>query len=279
LTRVKKWQCPHCPQDSTRRWNVAVLIRRAHGGAGDPVKEEKMSQHANSYPSGDGRPTQNAKRLSSYNHSNYLYTNHANKGTKGSEDIIDKWYQTVTDLQEKEHKINTIKEFYRTYPDAPMPIPNIDSSIPPIEKMLEQSLTKISCQNEPKNNPSSQIQGQNALLTYLTYLTYTRHKIASQNTGANGPLVASPSHNRDTHPQSIQSMSRNHDDKYNNRSGTVKVDDVDDRGFKITWTLKYNALGDLIDASHTDGLYDYITEQERRFEKRQHKSSSLWLFL
>jgi hypothetical protein len=275
LTKVKKWQCPHCPQDSTRRWNVAVHIKRAHGGVGGPVKKEEMSQHTNSYPSGDGRPIQNAKHPSSYNRPNYLYTNHANKDSKGEEDIIDKMYQTVTYLREKEHKVKTIKEFYHTYPDAPMPIPNTDSSILPIEKMSEQSLPKISCQNESRNNPAPQIQGQNALLTYLTYLTYTRHKIASQNTVVNSPLVAFPSHNRDTHPQSIQSMARNYDDKYNNRSGTVKVDDVDDRGFKITWTIKYNALGDIVDASHTDGLYEYMTEQQRLFEKRQHKSPSL----
>lgn len=275
MTKAKKWQCPHCPQDSPRHWNAVVHIRRKHGGVGDPVEKEKMSQHASLYSSGDGRLTQNVKHQSSYNRSNYLYTNHANKDSKGDEDIIDKMYQTVTDLQEKEHKINTIKEFYRRYPDAPMPMPNVASGNLPIKNMLEQCLPKIAFQNEhkpnPKNNPSSQIQGQKALLTYLTN---TRHKIASQNTGANSPLVAFPSHNRDTHPQFTQPVPRKHDDKHNNRRGIVKIDDVDDRGFKITWTLIYNSMGDIMDFSVTDGLYEYLSEQERRRKKRLQEYSS-----
>jgi hypothetical protein len=250
-----------------------VHIKRKHGGVGDPVEKENTSRHSNSSPGGDGSPTQNVKHPSSCNRSNHLYTNRANKGSTGHEDIIDKCYQMVLEQEEKERKIRKIKEFYCRNPDAPMPIPNIDSSILPIEKMLEQSLTKIPCQNEPKNNPSPQIQGQNALLTYLMH---TRHKIASQNTWANSPLVASTSHNRDTHPQFTQPVPRNHDDN-DDHSGivVVKKDDVNDRGFKITWTIKYNFIGDIMDASHTDGLYEYMTEQERRFEKRQHKSSSL----
>ena len=117
------------------------------------------------------------KPPNSYNRYNRPYTNHASKSSKGDEDIIDKMHQTVIELQEKESKMNTIKEFYRRFPDAPMPIPNVDSGNLPIKNMLEQSLPKISCQNEPNNNPSPQMQGHNT------------NKIASQKTGGNGSLV------------------------------------------------------------------------------------------
>ncbi len=39
----KKWQCPHCPQDSTRHWNVVVHIRRKHG-FGDPAEKKDSAQ-------------------------------------------------------------------------------------------------------------------------------------------------------------------------------------------------------------------------------------------
>jgi hypothetical protein len=169
--------------------------------------------------------------------------------------------QVITEWEEKERKIIKIKEFYRRYPDAPMPIPNIDSNILPVKNMLEQSLPKILCQNEPNNNnPSPQMQGHN-----------NRIKTASQETGGNSSPVAFPSHNSDSDPQSIQPVPINHgdkdddkdDDNDDDRSGIVKIDDVDDRGFKITWTVKYNSLGDIIDASVTDGLYTYLSERQR----------------
>ena len=275
MTKVKKWQCPHCPQDSPRHWNAVVHIKRKHGGVGAPLEKGNLSQHSNTSPGSGGRSIQNVKHTSQYNCSNYLYTNRANKGSKGDEDVIDKWYQMVLEQEEKERKIRKIKEFYCRNPDAPMPIPNIDTSNLPVKNTLEQSLPKISCQNVPKNNPSSQIQG---LCTLLIYLTYTTHKGASQNTGRNSPSVAFPRLNRDTHPQFTAPMNHTSDnDDDDDRSGiyVVKRDDIDDRGFKITWTIKYNSIGDIMDASHTDGLYEYMTEQERLFEKRQHKSSSL----
>jgi hypothetical protein len=273
----KKWHCPYCPQDSTRHWNIVTHIKRKHDGRGEPIENGNLRQSVNpGFPISKVKPAEDMTPPTSYDTYNRPYTNHASKSSKGDEDMIDKWYQIVTEQQEKEHKIKTIKEFYSRYPDAPMPISNIDSSILPIKKMLEQSLTRISCQNEPKNNPSSQIHGQKALRTYLTY---TRPKIASQNTGSNSPLIAFPSYNRDTHPQSIQSMSWNHDDKYNNRSGTVKIHEVDYRGFKVTMTVKYNCLGDVIDMWVTDGLYEYLSQRERHRQKRLQEYSSSRLFL
>jgi hypothetical protein len=147
-----------------------------------------------------------------------------------------------------------------------MPIPKVDSSNFPIKNMLEQSLPKIPCQNESNNNPSPQIQGHN-----------NTNKIASQKTGANSPLVAFPGHNRDSDPQSFQPVPKNYDDKGDDYSGivTVKKDDVDQWGFKVTWTIEYNSLGDILTASVTDGLYSYLTEQEKRRDKylREYLSS------
>jgi hypothetical protein len=82
------------------------------------------------------------KASNSSNRYNRPYINHASKSSKGNEDIIDKMYQTVTELQEKERKMNAIKDFYRICPDAPRPIPNVGSAIFPSENMVEQSLSK-----------------------------------------------------------------------------------------------------------------------------------------
>ena len=212
MTKVKTWQCPHCPQDCPRHWNAVVHIKRKHGGVGDPFEKENKRQHSNSYPSGDVRPTQNVKPPSSYNRSNHPYTNHANKGSKGDEDIIDKWYQTVLELEEKERKINKIKEFYCRNPDAPGLIPNIDTSNLLIKSMLEQCLPKISFQsgasNYNNNNPSPKMKDNDDDIT----------KIASQETGGNDPQGAFPRNNRHSHPRSIQPLLTNHDDNDDDRN-------------------------------------------------------------
>jgi hypothetical protein len=266
---------------------MAEHIKRAHGGIGEPIENGNLDQHVNpSFPGGNQKPTQDMKPPNSYNRYNRTYINHVSKSSKGDEDFIDKVYKTVTEQQERERKMRTIKEFYCRYPDAPMPIPKVDSNNFPIKNMLEQSLPKIPCQNESNNNPSPQIQGHN-----------NTNKIASQKTGANSPLVAFPGHNRDSDPQSFQPVPKNYDDKGDDYSGTVikrddysgtvikrddysgivtvKKDDVDQWGFKVTWTIEYNSLGDILTASVTDGLYSYLTEQEKRRDKylREHLSS------
>jgi hypothetical protein len=60
----------------------------------------------------------------------------------------------------------------------------------------------------------------------------------------------------------------NYGDKDYSGIRIVKKDDVDDRGFKVTWTLEYNCMRDLMDFWVTDGLYEYLSEQERRRKKR-----------
>jgi hypothetical protein len=252
LSRIKKWHCPYCPQNSARHWNIVVHIKRAHGGIGEPIENGNLSQSVNpGFPGSNGKPAEDMKPPNSYNRYNRPYTNHASKSSKGNEDIIDKMHQTVIELQEKERKMNTIKEFYRRYPDAPMPIPNVDSGNLPIKNMLEQSLPKISCQNEPNNNPSPQMQGHNT------------NKIASQKTGGNGSLVVFPSHDKDSDPQSPQPVPKNYDDNGDDGIVIVKKDDIDQWGFKVTYTLKYNSLGDVIDAYVTGGLYSYLLKRQR----------------
>ena len=137
MSRIKKWHCPYCPQNSARHWNIVVHIKRAHGGIGEPIENGNLSQSVNpGFPGSNGKPAEDMKPPNSYNRYNRPYTNHASKSSKGNEDIIDKMHQTVIELQEKERKMNTIKEFYRRYPDAPMPIPNVDSGNLPIKNML-----------------------------------------------------------------------------------------------------------------------------------------------
>jgi hypothetical protein len=84
-----------------------------------------LSQRLNpGFLSGNGKPVEDMKPPNSYNGYNRPYTNHASKSSKGDEDIIDKMFQFITEWEEKERKINKIKEFCRRYPDASMQIPN-----------------------------------------------------------------------------------------------------------------------------------------------------------
>ena len=60
-------------------------------------------------------------------------------------------------------------------------------------------------------------------------------------------------------------MPKNYDDNGDDYSGIVivKKDDIDKWGFKVTYTLKYNSLGDVIDAYVTGGLYSYLLKRQR----------------
>ena len=44
MSGLKKWQCPHCPQDSSRAWNIRVHINRAHSGLGEPVEKGRLGR-------------------------------------------------------------------------------------------------------------------------------------------------------------------------------------------------------------------------------------------
>ena len=35
---IKQWRCPHCPQTSSRPWNLGVHIKRRHGEIGYPIQ-------------------------------------------------------------------------------------------------------------------------------------------------------------------------------------------------------------------------------------------------
>jgi hypothetical protein len=60
-TRRKQWKCPHCPQTSSRHWNVAVHIKRAHDGIGDPI--ETTSNSASSITAKQLAPSVNSTEI------------------------------------------------------------------------------------------------------------------------------------------------------------------------------------------------------------------------
>jgi hypothetical protein len=155
------------------------------------------------------------KPPNSYNRYNHPYTNHARESSRGDEDIVDKMHQTVIEMEEKESKIRQIKDFYRRYPDAPMPMPNVASGNLPIKNMLEQNLPKISFQsgasNNNNNNPSPKMQDNDD----------DRTKIASQETAGNDPQAAFPRSNRQSHARSIQPVLINHNDNDDDRNKIV----------------------------------------------------------
>lgn len=50
--RKEYYSCPHCPQTSSRRWNLIVHLKRRHNGLGQPVVgTTTKSQNTNRVPS------------------------------------------------------------------------------------------------------------------------------------------------------------------------------------------------------------------------------------
>src|SRR5829696_7038133 len=100
MSGLKKWQCPHCPQDSSRAWNIKVHIDRAHGGFGEPVEK--------------GRLGRAEKSLS-------LDYNKVSKDNEKNGDIIDYVYNFLKGFEENEYKVGEINRIINQHSSSKSP--------------------------------------------------------------------------------------------------------------------------------------------------------------
>jgi hypothetical protein len=111
MTSIKKWQCPYCPQDSARHWNIVVHIGRMHGGLGDPVEKGDPNQAEKSFSSDPNRQNKNRKYPFNRNDSILHSTNHVvtDRANESFGDTIDYVYRFLTEIEEKKYKMGEIK--------------------------------------------------------------------------------------------------------------------------------------------------------------------------
>ena len=86
MSGLKKWQCPHCPQDSSRAWNI-----RVHSGFGEPVEKGRLGRAEKSFSSDSNNSNAYRKYSPNQSKSSHLSSGYE-KVSKDNEkygDIID----------------------------------------------------------------------------------------------------------------------------------------------------------------------------------------------
>jgi hypothetical protein len=110
MSGLKKWQCPHCPQDSSRAWNMRVHINRAHSGFGEPVEKGRLGREDKSL-SWDSNNSIAYRKYSPNQSKSSRPTFGYAKVSKDNEkygDIIDDFYNFLRGLEENKYKVGEI---------------------------------------------------------------------------------------------------------------------------------------------------------------------------
>jgi hypothetical protein len=241
LSRIKKWQCPHCTQDSTRKENVVVHIKRIHPEGGEPVEKGNTGQEGNPFHI-DLEGKSGGSRGPTCYHRNDIPTNGSRKGNKGRADIIDDVYRFVIVMEEKQGKVEKIKEFFRKYAATPpqtFDIQYVNSFI----KALEESIYHD--QNQPSSLPT---------LSPPTTQGYdNRNKIAGQK-----PDVQSTQNRQDLNGDAKRPLMRT--GLADRQEGNCDRNDLP----KNRWVVKRNPMGDYYDFYRIvdDPLQDAIDNYE-----------------
>lgn len=232
MKTIKNWQCPHCPQDSDRHWNLVVHIRRWHRGIGQPIyKGNTGGGRKTSFSNLNATHIRRRPPQSSYNFSR-LPVNYSNQ-TKDGEDVIDETHRIVTEMDEKRRKMEEIIEITRKYFMVPISTPYIYPDKISIEDMEELSHPNPSNQDKPHSHEDP-IQTHNYKIGIASQKTKTE----------NGPHDLIQSQKRETKWWSI-------------RTEYLVDPDCDEWDVnvppKITWVCKRNFFGEIIDMYKVSG--------------------------
>jgi hypothetical protein len=170
------WHCPHCPQTSSRHWNLKTHIGRKHHGIGQPIEEDGMHSITTSNAAIQFIP--DIMMSLQHNNNNYELNHrvHPNSFSRSlylrkeedipkKRDAVDEWLefwrpmaQKMKDVQEIK---NTINQFFSYSSSLQQPsiitglgqTPIIEPIISPVTRMALQPTPLVSAQ-------SPQQQGQ-----------------------------------------------------------------------------------------------------------------------
>ena len=99
---IEKWQCPNCPQTSSRYWNLKTHIRRKHNGIGQPKKESESSSFH--YPTGNFFATGN--RIEPIQ-------------IRKEQNPIDSTYEIYKEFKKRYDKVEEMRIFFQRFNSGP----------------------------------------------------------------------------------------------------------------------------------------------------------------
>lgn len=144
MSKIKRWQCPHCTQDSARHWNLAVHIRRGHRGIGRPIEKGFSCQEGNPIRTHINRRDYANPYNSSRNSVNYF-----TQASRDEGDIINDTYQIVTEMDEKRRKVDEIIEITSRYLQVPIQTPCTDPNVISVKDMMGIGPPNTLCHGKP----------------------------------------------------------------------------------------------------------------------------------
>ena len=144
VNNKRNWCCPHCPQTSSRHWNLKTHIERWHHGIGQPILEDKWHSTPNTTSSSlatmhfiPGMMSLQNNNNYDLNHQRYTQTFSASPYSKKGDDTSKKrdpveeclefWRRKTQQIKEFQEIKKTIGEFFSSSSSSQQP--NIITSL------------------------------------------------------------------------------------------------------------------------------------------------------
>jgi hypothetical protein len=239
MSRLKKWQCPHCPQDSSRAWNIRVHINRAHSGFGEPVEKGRLGRADKSLSSDSNNSIAYRKYSPNQSKSNRLTSGYekVSKDNEKNGDIIDYVYNFYRRFEENKYKVGEINRIIRQHSS---------SESPGLMSSINNGTPRPNTNTNPVIDTARTKPGN-------TLNNTDSHRLVQTHSTRNSTASSSEATQKTTDPSFSTS------DKYEKpRSSllpwTERLPDSDDPS-KI-WVIKRNGMGDIIDLYMIDEPYD-----------------------
>jgi hypothetical protein len=249
MSKLKKWKCPHCPQNSARHWNMVVHIRRWHGGLGNPAEKMDPNQAERPFAWDPNRANRNKEYSPNRNFRNRPFVNCAATGrvNESLDDPIEYTYNFLTEFEDKVYKVGEIDRITsKLCSSATTRLPSIDYVNPSPLNIMGEWLMNIL-----KNNYST-TSVKNRSDTYFTA----------------GPIEES----KNTTDSSFLSNGKYRKHETNSSNHIIHTeDDASEKHSSSNsgWVRKFDMYGNLIDTYRSYGKPEFLEEGYEYFPDPQ----------
>src|SRR5918995_4087375 len=230
MSGLKKWQCPHCPQDSSRAWNIRVHINRAHSGFGEPVEKGRLGRAEKSFSSDSNNSNAYRKYSPNQSKSSHLSSGYekVSKDNEKNGDIIDYVYNFYRRFEENNYKVGEIRRIIRQHSSSEYT--GLMSSIN--NGTLRPNTNTNTIIDTARTRPVNSLNNTDSSRLVQTHSTRNSTAGSSEAT------------------QKTTDSSFSSSDKYEKlRSGLGIWEEIcpDPEAPSIMWFIKRNGMGDIID--------------------------------